>query len=88
MTVRLAPIWVIVRCGTCHRDYVVNARSAPKIGRKTYCRKCWDRAMNLRATLGWTVYDCPEGTWPDLSSDDPTQRGTDAVRMRPGVKLL
>ena len=88
MPVTLDPIWVRTRCGTCHTAYVVNARSAPVIGAKRYCRKCWDRAMSLRAQLGWTVYDNPPGTWPNPDSEDPFERGEGAVPLRKGAKLL
>lgn len=88
MPLKLDPVWVVANCGTCGKNYTVNARSAPKIGRKTYCRKCWDRAMNLRGTLGWTVYDCPDDTWPDPTSEDPFARGDNAVPFKQGMKLL
>lgn len=88
MSVSLAPVWVITRCDTCHKPYTVNARSAPVIGTKRYCRSCWDRAQRLRAQLDWTVYDCPDGTWPDPTSDDPMRRGDGAVVLRKGAKLL
>jgi hypothetical protein len=90
MSVTLAPIWVKLPCraGPCKAVYTVNARTAPMWNGKPYCRKCWDRANKLNATLGWPVYDCPEGTWPDPTSGDPTRNGADAVPLRKGAKLL
>jgi len=88
MPVSLAPVWVVPRCGTCGKAYTVNARTAPQIGAKLYCRKCWDRGMRLRHLLDMVVYEVPAGTWPDPTSDDPTRRGDGAVPLRKGAKLL
>lgn len=77
MTVRLTPVWVTLRClagqqqgRPCGRRYVADARSAPQFDGRPYCRACWDRAMRLRAQLGWTVYETPAGTWPE-EYDEP-----------------
>ncbi len=90
MSVTLAPVWVKLRCqsGPCKAVYTVNARTAPLWAGKPHCRKCWERANRLRAQLGWTVYECPDGTWPDLTSGDPTRNGAGAVPLRKGAKLL
>lgn len=88
MTLKLDPVWVKTRCGTCHKSYVVNARTAPVIAGKRYCRSCWDRAMRLRAQLDWEVFACPEGTWPNPASEDPFERGDGAVPFVAGMKLL
>jgi hypothetical protein len=90
MALKLDPIWVKVNCkaGPCRAEYVVNARTAPVWGGKPYCRRCWERANKLNAQLGWTVYDCPEGTWPDPDSEDPFERGEGAVPFVKGMKLL
>jgi len=79
MSLNFDPVWVKARCGTCYNQYVVNARTAPRIGKKLYCRRCWDREMRLRSALGWAVYDTPERTFPNLSSDDPREDGRNAV---------
>jgi len=76
------PVWVVLRCASCHRTYTVNARTAPQWNKRPHCRDCWDRGIRLRATLGLATYECPEGTWPDPTSDDPARNGAQATVLR------
>lgn len=72
------PVWVRVRCHAggvehpCGRLYTVNARTAPQINGRPYCRSCWDFHNEVRAALDWPVYEAPDGTWPE---DDPITIG-------------
>jgi hypothetical protein len=66
VTVHLAPVWVVLRCGGgCRQQFTANARTVPQWSGKPYCESCFARANRVRALLDLPTYDVPPGTYPE-----------------------